>query len=625
MATLAAKRRRDPGLPADLEDESFGKAYNHKVVIRFIGYIMPYKKLVAIAFAAMLIYTATNVAVPWIIKVGIDSYIAADDFSGLKWIFAIFIGNILLFRAANFAWEVSLAYAGQNLLNKLRADMFAHLQKLSVSFYDKTEVGRLMSRVLGDVGQLQEFLNVVVVTMADLLSLVGIIVAVLLINVELGLITMAVLPILVVIMAFWQPFAKKSFVRARRAIAIVNGALNENITGVRVVQAMNRQERNLEVFDGKNTENFDATLYASRLSAGLLPLVDILTGLSIGLIIIFGAQMVSNQALQVGALVAFILYIQRFFDPIRSLTMQYTQLQRSMASGTRIFELMDTEPEVKDCPDARPLPRVKGKVEFRNVSFAYVHNSDVLKNVSLTIEPGETVAIVGPTGSGKTTMISLLGRFYDVQRGRGAILVDGHDIRDVTRKSLAQQISVVLQEPFLFSGTVRENIKHNHTQVSDEQMIQAAKAVGAHDFIMSLESGYDTYLEERGWNLSMGQRQLISFARALVANPRIVILDEATASIDSYTEMLIQKALQKLLEGRTAIIIAHRLSTVRGADKIVVLRFGEVVEVGAHDQLMEREGLYAHLYKMNYAALEGSAAAPASPNGKQPTNGATRR
>jgi ATP-binding cassette subfamily B protein len=295
--------------------------------------------------------------------------------------------------------------------------------------------------------------------------------------------------------------------------------------------------------------------------------------------------------------------------------MQYTQLQRSMASGTRIFELLDTDPEVKDIPDAKPLPRVHGEIEFRNVSFAYEPGSDVLKNVNLKIQPGESVAIVGPTGSGKTTMISLLARFYDIERGRGAILVDGYDVRDVTRKSLASQISVVLQEPFLFSGSVRENIKHNHVDVTDEQMIEASKAVGAHDFVMTLENGYDTYLVERGANLSVGQRQLISFARALVANPRIVVLDEATANIDSYTEMQIQRALQKLLEGRTAIIIAHRLSTVRGADRIVVLKFGEVIETGSHTELMNRDGLYAQLYMMNYAALEGSAAPAVSVNG----------
>ena len=284
--------------------------------------------------------------------------------------------------------------------------------------------------------------------------------------------------------------------------------------------------------------------------------------------------------------------------------MQYTMLQRAMASGIRIFELLDTKPQMADAPGTRDLPELEGDIELRNVRFGYSKEEDVIKGVDLHAAPGQTVAIVGPTGAGKTTLVSLMARFYDVERGRGAVLVDGNDVRDFTRSSLAGQISMVLQEPFLFSGTVRENIKYNHTAASDAQMMSAARAVGAHDFIMKLEDGYDTYLHERGANLSIGQRQLISFARAIVADPRVLILDEATANIDSYTETLIQRALQNLLRDRTAIVIAHRLSTIRGADKIVVLNRGEVVETGAHDELMANAGLYAHLYQMNYAAME---------------------
>ena len=402
----------------------------------------------------------------------------------------------------------------------------------------------------------------------------------------------------------------------RQAISIVNGSLNENITGVRVVQAMNRQERNLEEFEVKNRENYRANLFASRFSAGLLPPVDILTALSIGLAIYFGSQLVSDGALEVGALITFVMYIQRFFDPIRNLTMQYTQLQRAMASGTRIFELLDLQPDLVDAPGAEDLPPLKGEIELRKVSYSYVPGQDVLKNVSLHAKPGETVAIVGPTGAGKTTLVSLMSRFYDVPVDRGGVLADGYDVRYVTRKSLARQMSMVLQEPYLFSGTVRENVKYNHMGVTDEKMVAAAKAVGAHDFILRLEDGYDTYLHERGVNLSVGQRQLVSFARAIVADPRVLILDEATANIDSYTEMLIQKALQELLKGRTAIVIAHRLSTIRGADKILVLDQGEVVETGTHQQLMGQDGLYAHLCQMNYAAMKEGL--PASDNGAGP-------
>ena len=613
---MCAGMGRPDGSQSGAQEEAiFGSPVSFRVLSRLVPYVLPHKGLVAAAAVAVLAFAATLVAVPWLIKVGIDDYMRVGDFRGLTLVVGILFGIALLNAVADFAQEITIARAGQGVLYGLRRDLFAHLQKQSLSFYDRTEVGRIMSRVQGDVFQLHEFLSVVVITLADLISLVGYVVMLLVLSLKLGLISMVVLPVLVLLMAVWQPFAVKSFLRVRRAISIVNGALNENITGVRVVQGMNRQGRNLKEFDAKNRENFDANLFASRLSAGVLPGVDILTSASIGLAIFFGARMVSDATLEVGALIAFILYIQRFFDPIRSLTMQYTALQRAMASGTRVFDLLDTKPEMTDAPGAKEMPRLRGEIEFRDVSYSYVPGQDVIKNVNLHIKPGQTVAIVGPTGAGKTTLVSLVARFYDVPRDRGAILVDGHDIRDGTRRSLARQMSMVLQEPFLFSGTVMENIKYNRTEATDEHAMEAAKAVGAHDFIMKLEDGYDTYLHERGVNLSVGQRQLLSFARAIIADPRILVLDEATANIDSYTEMLIQRALQTLLQGRTAIVIAHRLSTIRGADKIVVMDHGEAVEEGTHPSLMERGGLYAHLYHMNFAALKETL--PLSSNGAE--------
>ena len=596
------------------DEEMFGSVYDQKVVTRLLPYIWPFKRLAFIAAVAMLVYTVTQVAIPWLVGTTIDRYIEVGDFGGLTWMFGVFIAIAVVNWVMNYTQQFSMEKVGQGILFNLRRDVFHHVQKQSVSFYDKTEVGRMMSRVQGDVGQLQEFAALVVMTLGEMLGLIGIVIALLIMDLQLGLVTLIVLPLLIVTMMVWQPLARKAFVEVRRTISIVNGELNQNITGVRVVQSMNRQQRNLEGFTKLNVDHRSANLRASKLGAGLIPAVDVLTSIAVGLALYFGARMIGGGNLEVGVLIAFIMYIQRFFDPIRNLTMMYTQLQRSMASGSRIFDLLDWEPDLVDEPNAAVLSKVAGAVEFKHVSFSYVDGEDVLKDVNLQINPGEVVAIVGPTGAGKTTLVSLMSRFYDVESGRGAVLVDGQDVRKVVRSSLAKQMSMVLQEPYLFSGTVRENIKYNHTEATDDQMIEAARAVGAHDFIMALEGGYDTFLAERGINLSQGQRQLLSFARAIVADPKILILDEATANIDSYTEMLIQRALAELLKGRTAVVIAHRLSTIRGADKIIVLNFGEVMEIGNHRELMSQDGLYAHLYQMNYAAIDEPL--PASTNGR---------
>jgi ATP-binding cassette subfamily B protein len=410
---------------------------------------------------------------------------------------------------------------------------------------------------------------------------------------------MFVVPVLTLIMMYWQRFARHSFMRIRRAIAMVNGEYNQNITGVRVVQSLNRQEENLEHFTELNSEYLNANLEAARYSGMLQPLVELLIGLGIGLgVVVFGGVLLQRGSLEVGTLVAFAFWIQRFFEPIRQLTMQYSQLQRAMAAGLRIFEVLDLDPDVTDKPDAVTLPEIEGDIRYRDVNFHYVEGIDVLKKVNLHIEAGENVALVGSTGAGKSTLVNLLHRSADVTGG--SIEVDGHDLREVKRESLVHQMSMVLQEPYLFSGSVRENISYLNEAATHEEVEAAATAVGAHDFIMEMDGGYDGELAERGVNLSIGQRQLISFARAIVGNPRILVLDEATANIDTHTELLIQRALSRILKGRTSIVIAHRLSTIRNADKIVVLNRGEVAEVGTHDQLLEAGGVYAQLYAINY-------------------------
>ena len=581
------------------DDEALGKVYDNTVVMRLLTYIAPYKKDALISLAAVFIYTVANVCIPLLIMLGINWGVNSGDVNNLHLVGLAFLAVTVIHFGANYLQFVYVAKVGQGILYSLRTEMFDHLQELSASFFHKTSVGRIMSRSLSDVNQIQETFELIVVALADLLSLFGIIAAMLIIDWQLALVSLSIVPVLFFILGYWQRFAKRSFIRIRRAIAMVNGEYNQNITGVRVVQSLNRQGENLEHFNSLNQEHLDANLEASKFSGGLQPTVEFLTGIGMGFGIIFvGGLLLQRGEVDWGVLVAFALWIQRFFEPIRQLTMQYSQLQRAMSAGVRIFELLDVEPDVKDKENAPDMPQLKGSIEFKDVYFHYVPGVDVIKNVSLKIEPGENVALVGSTGAGKSTFVTLVHRFADVTQG--SLMIDGRDIKDVKRSSLVGQMSMVLQEPYLFSGTVKENIKYSHEQASDDDVVAAAQAVGAHDFIMSLDDGYDSILAERGINLSVGQRQLVSFARAVVADPRILVLDEATANIDTHTELIIQEALKRVLDGRTSIVIAHRLSTIRNADKIVVLDQGRVVEVGKHEELLSKKGVYAKLYAINY-------------------------
>ncbi|MER8880388.1 ABC transporter ATP-binding protein [Mesorhizobium sp. M0684] len=588
-----------------IEEEMFGRAFDKSILRRIWAFVRPYRARVVITIAAMLIFTGTQLLIPLIIRYALDQGMnpARTDRSAQLAAVGAFVLAILVNFAAGYMQETVVGKVAETVLFDIRRAMFGHLQKVSLSFMDKTEVGRLMSRLQGDVNSIQEFLETSVYSVGDVALLFGIVFVMLWLDFRLGLLTLSVLPVLVIVRLVWLPRARDAFMAAHETNSVVNGALAEAIHGVRTVQSMDRQQVNFILFGDKAHANLRTHLIAAKYALVMVPIVDGLTGLAMAAVIVVGGSMVMNGRIDVGVLVAYLFYIQRFFDPIRSLTLQYSVMQRAMASGKRLTDVLDVKIDVQDKPNAEVLsPEMDGSVEFRAVTFGYNPNRSVLKNVSFRVNPGETVALVGPSGSGKSSAMALVHRFYDVQQGQ--VLVGGHDVRDLTQESLGRQVAMVLQEPFLFTGTVFENIRYHKTEATRDKVIEAAKAVGAHDFIMSLADGYETQLGERGDNLSLGQRQLISFARALVADAKILVLDEATANIDSYTEMQIQKALIKLLEGRTGLVIAHRLATIRGADRIIVLQNGQVIVTGNHDQLIATGGLYSKLYNLNYASFD---------------------
>jgi len=585
--------------PGAGEDDILGKAYDPRVMSRLLEFLQPYRLRIAFAFVVMIVRAVSGLAGPYIIRLAIDEGIAKGNLNYLGLAVVAYLVAGAFNWVSNFGQIYTMAWVGQNIIYTLRTKLFAHLQDLTLSFYDRYEVGRLISRVIGDVGVMQEFVTWAVVgVFSDIFTLVGIVAAMISLSWSLSALAFLVLPIMFIVTVIWRARARESYRQVRRRIAAVNANLNENISGVRVVQAFVREHVNAAFFEHLNHEHLDANLDAARLAALFFPAIDVLGSLATALVIGAGGIAVLGGNLTPGVLVAIVLYVDRFFDPIRDMTQRYNTLQATMASGERLIELLDTRPDLLEAPDAIDLPPIVGHVRVEHVNFGYLPGVTVLHDIDLDVLPGQTVAFVGETGAGKSSLVALLSRFYDVKEGR--ITVDGYDVRHVRRESLRRQMGLVLQATFLFSGTVRDNIRFGRLDATDAEVEEAARVVGADEFIYALKDGFDAQVGEGGSALSVGQRQLISFARAVLADPRILILDEATCSIDTHTEQIIQRALERLLKGRTSFVIAHRLSTITKADQILVVDAGRIVERGTHQSLLDQHGLYYDLYTMSF-------------------------
>ncbi len=576
-----------------------GHALNGRVILRLLAYLRPYRRRMALAFALMLVESGLTLLIPYLLKVAIDQHIAQSDAAGLSRIAgltAVAFSGIFLAASGQ---RYLLSWVGQRLLATLRGDLFRHLQNLSLGYHDTHIVGVTLSRVINDVAVINELLSQGLVTLlGDALVLGGIVGVMVSMSPRLALLAFGVLPLMLLAVALFTRRAQVAFRRTRAKIAAVVGDLAEDLAGMRVIQAFAQESATFERFDELNRANRDAYVDAMTLSFIFLPTVEFLGTLATGVVLWFGGRFVTAGDLTLGVVVAFLAYVTRFFQPIQELSQLYTTLQAATAGGERVLDLLDTQPDVQDAVGAIEMPPMRGQVELDQVHFSYRGETRVLHDVSLSIEAGQTVALVGPTGAGKTTIANLVARFYDVTGG--AVRIDGIDVRAVTQRSLRRQMGLVPQDPFLFSGAIADNIRFGRPDAPPEAVEEAARLANAHEFIAALPAGYATPILEGGVNLSVGQRQLICIARAVLADPRVLILDEATASVDSVTEALIQAALRRLLTGRTAIVIAHRLSTVREADLICVIQDGRIVEQGTHEELLANGGLYRELYARQF-------------------------
>lgn len=591
--------------PVELLDdgEAISSEFDLKILARLLGYTAGFRLQIAGAVAVTLVNTAASILRPYLLKLAIDGPLTTGDLRGLDIIVVLYLcAGIVLFGAIG-ARQWIISWLGQQLLFALRQGLFQHLQRLSLGFYDRNRAGRIITRVTSDVRDISRLVtDGIVNTSSDLFVLVGILFVMLYMHWQLALLTFIVFPGLIAVVFFFKGKSRSAWRVSREDRSVMNGYFAESILGVRVTQAFTRQAENLRRFTDLSDRYVGSTLKANGLSAAFSPTVSIINAAAIMIIIWFGGVAVVQGTVTLGIMVAFLTYVQRFFQPLQSMSSRFNQMQSAMAASERVFALLDQEPDIREVPDAKPLPAVRGHVKFEDVVFEYTAHTPVLHGISLDAQPGELIAIVGHTGAGKTSIINVLCRFYDIRSGK--VTIDGHSIGGVTIDSLREQIGLVLQEPFLFSGTVKENIRYGRLDATDEEIVAAAKAVRLHDFVEAQPFRYETLVGERGTQLSIGQRQLLSFARALLADPRILVLDEATSSVDTETEQQIQEALALLMRGRTSFVIAHRLSTIQNADQVIVMDRGKIIEQGTHEELLRKRGDYFQLYTMQFAAQE---------------------
>jgi ABC-type multidrug transport system fused ATPase/permease subunit len=555
----------------------------------------PYKLRTALSIVSLLAATATALAPPFLSKYAVDEGIRRHDLAALWWIVAIFLVAGLLNWAMSYAQTYLTGWVGERILADLRNSLFRHLQQLSLGFFERNRAGVIISRLTNDVEAIDQLVTDGVTSLVqNTLTLLGTAILLFVLDWRLALATLAVIPLMSVATAIFRVRSARAYRAVRERLGLVTATLAEDIAGMRVVQAFTREQASVRNFRAVSERYRDSNMQTVVLNGLYFPFVDLLSTFALAVVLGYGGHLYFNGSVTLGTLFAFLLYVQNFFDPVQQLSQLYNTFLSATAALDKIMEVMDEQPEVVDAPGADELPPVAGDVAFEQVRFGYGDGPDVLHDLDLSVVAGTTVALVGHTGAGKSTIAKLLARFYDPRDGR--VTIDGHDLRDVTQASLRRQLGIVPQEGFLFAGTVTENIAFGRPDASPDEVVRAAQAVGAHDFILRLEDGYETQLQERGSRLSLGQRQLIALARGLLADPRILILDEATSSVDIGTEQKIEEALRLLLAGRTAFIIAHRLSTIRDADLIVVLEYGRVVEQGTHDELLARRGLYTSLY-----------------------------